>query len=80
MLIDPYVTEKLRELDADLARRAPALRRKVAPAFALSPAGSRGRTGPFAGWARVWSRGRPPPTVPESDGARLRCRKTDSGV
>ena len=36
MLIDPYVTEKLRELDADLARRAP-LSDGRSPAFALSP-------------------------------------------
>jgi len=36
VLIDPYVTEKLRELDADLARRAP-LSAEMSPAFALSP-------------------------------------------
>ena len=37
MLIDPYVTEKLRELDSDLARHAP-LSDGRSPAFALSPA------------------------------------------
>ena len=36
MLIDPYVTEKLRELDADLARRVPFSTEK-SPAFSLSP-------------------------------------------
>ena len=36
MLIDPYVTEKLRELDSDLARRALPSAGK-SPTFALSP-------------------------------------------
>ena len=36
MLIDPYVTEKLREFDAQLARRARPSDSK-SPAFALSP-------------------------------------------
>jgi hypothetical protein len=36
VLIDPYVTEKLRELDADLARRAPPFDGKSLT-FALSP-------------------------------------------
>ena len=36
MLIDPYVTEKLRELDADLARRVP-FSTENSPAFSLSP-------------------------------------------
>jgi len=67
VLIDPYVTEKLRELDAELARRAPPF-----PGRALTPA-----LGPLARAAgRVlrrmgeglesWAN----PTVPESDGAR----------
>ena len=36
MLIDPYVTEKLRELDADLARHSPPSAGR-SPTFALSP-------------------------------------------
>ena len=36
MLIDPYVTDKLRQLDADLARRVPPSDGK-SPTFALSP-------------------------------------------
>ena len=36
MLIDPYVTEKLREFDAELARRAPPSDGKSST-FALSP-------------------------------------------
>jgi hypothetical protein len=36
VLIDPYVTDKLRELDADLARRVPPSDGK-SPALPLSP-------------------------------------------
>ena len=36
MLIDPYVTQKLRELDADLARRAPPSD-GTSPTFAFNP-------------------------------------------
>jgi len=36
VLIDPYVTDKLRQLDADLARRVPPSDGK-SPTFALSP-------------------------------------------
>lgn len=70
VLIDPYVTEKLRELDADLARRAP-LSDGRSPAFALSPAVRMAgrllrRMGEgLESWAA------PTPTVPESDDGHL---------
>lgn len=70
MLIDPYVTEKLRELDADLARRAPFSTEK-SPAFSLSPAvRMAGRVLRRMGEGlESWAA--PRPTVTESDGARL---------
>ena len=68
MLIDPYVSDKLRELDAELARRtAPFAGR--APTFALSPvvrvAGRvlRRLGEGLESWAA--------PTSAESDGTRL---------
>jgi hypothetical protein len=70
VLIDPYVPEKLRELDADLARRAP-LSAGRSPTFALSPvvrmAGRvlRRMGEGLESWAA------PRPTVAESDGAHL---------
>ena len=65
MLIDPYVTEKLRELDIDLARRAPP---RPAPSPVLGPlARAAGRALRRMGEGlESWAN----PTVPESDGAR----------
>jgi hypothetical protein len=65
VLMDPYVTQKLRELDADLARRTPSSR---APAPVLGPlALAAGKALRRVGerlesWAN--------PTAPESDGTR----------
>ena len=65
MLIDPYVTEKLRELDIDLARRAPPRR---APSPVLGPlARAAGRALRRIGEGlESWSS----PAIPESNGAR----------
>ena len=66
MLIDPYVTEKLRELDADLARRAPP---RAAPSFVLGPlARTAGRALRRIGEGlESWAS----PGLPESDAARF---------
>ena len=66
MLIDPYVTEKLRELDIELTRRAPP---RPAPSPVLGPlARAAGRALRRMGEGlESWAN----PTVPESDAARL---------
>jgi len=76
VLIDPYVSDKLRELDAELARRtAPFAGR--APTFALSPvvrvAGRvlRRMGEGLESWAA--------PTSAESDGARSLAAQRDIG-
>ena len=67
MLIDPYVTEKLRGLDAELARRALPLPGR-APASVLGPlAHAAGRVLRRVGEGlESWAA----PVIPESDGAR----------
>ena len=76
MLIDPYVTEKLRELDIDLARRAPP---RPAPSPVLGPlARAAGRALRRMGEGlESWAA--PTPTVPESDGARLVAARQRTG-
>jgi len=65
MLIDPYVTDKLRELETGLARRAPS---SPAPSFVLGPlARTAGRVLRRVGeHLESWSS----PAIPESDGVR----------
>jgi hypothetical protein len=65
VLIDPYVTEKLRELDIELTRRAPP---RPAPTPLLSPlARAAGRALRWMGEGlESWSS----PVIPESNGAR----------
>ena len=75
MLIDPYVTEKLRELDIDLARRAPP---RPAPSPVLGPlARAAGRALRRVGEGlESWSN----PTAPESDAARLLAAEHPVGL
>ena len=76
MLIDPYVTEKLRELDAELARRA-------SPLPVRAPRPVLGRLARAAGRAlrqmgeglESWAN----PTVPEGDVARLLAERQTAG-
>ena len=75
MLIDPYVTEKLRELDIELTRRAPP---RPAPSPVLGPlARAAGRVLRRMGEGlESWAN----PTVPESDGAPAAGRRIHGGA
>jgi len=66
VLIDPYVSDKLRELDAELARRAPP---RPAPASMLGPlARAAGRALRRIGEGlESWAT----PAIPEGDATRL---------
>jgi len=74
VLIDPYVTEKLRELDIELTRRAPP---RPAPSPVLGPlAHAAGRVLRRVGEGlESWAA----PAIPESDGARLRAARQAAG-
>ena len=77
MLIDPYVSDKLRELDAELARRRAASFAGRAPTLALNPVvRAAGRVLRRMGEGlESWAA----PTSAESDGSRPLAAQRDIG-